>query len=153
MDNQLTAEAFQKLKEELEYLKTTKRKEMAEQLNYAIGFGDLSENAAYSEAKEAQGFLEGRILELQGLINTAKIVNYQGIGLKDVIHIGSMVQLKSDRGDMKLKVVYPNEADPMSGKISSDSPLGKALIGKVKGDSVTVAAPNGKIIYKIIHIE
>ena len=152
MDNQLTTEALQKLKEELEYLKTTKRKEMAEQLNYAIGFGDLSENAAYSEAKEAQGFLEGRIQELQVIINTAKIIDKNSFVLRDSVQIGSIVQLKNEKEEIKIKIVYPNDADPMSGNMSSESPLGRVLIGKRKGDSLVVDAPNGKVFYKIVNV-
>jgi len=153
MDNQLTAEALQKLKQELEYLKTTKRKEMAEQLNHAIGFGDLSENAAYFEAKEAQGFLEGRIVELQTIINTAKIIDYRGLSSNGMARIGSTVYLKNEKSEVVFTIVCPNEADPVNNKISADSPLGRVLVDKRKGDAVVVDAPSGKITYKITRIE
>jgi transcription elongation factor GreA len=153
MDNCFSNESLKKLKEELEYLKTEKRKEIAEALRHAISFGDLSENAAYTEAKEAQSFLEGRILELEQMIRDVKTADY-GRNIKTgFIVVGSIVELESGEMAEKLTIVYPNEANPLESKISSESPLGKAMLGKLKGDVFSVETPAGKINYKILKVE
>lgn len=153
----LTPEGFKKIKKELNYLKTVKRKEIAERLKKTASMGDLSENAAYHEAKEAQAFLEGRILELKGTVREAKIV--EKIDKAGWVQIGSTVFLSSSNDkptvhtQEKFKIVGTAEADPLNGKISADSPLGKALLDKPEGVTVTVETPNGKIKYKILRIE
>lgn len=142
---------MEKLKKELHHLKQYKRKEIAERLARSAAFGDLSENSEYIEAKEAQAFLEGRILELEELIRNAVVVDPEI--KKDQVQIGSWVLLKSSGKKEKFKIVGAEEANPLEGKISIDSPLGKALLGKAKGQEVEVESPEGKISYKILKIE
>jgi transcription elongation factor GreA len=144
-----TPEGLEKLKKELEYLKTTKRKEIAERLKQAIAFGDLSENAAYHEAKESQGFLEGRILELQKNTRGAKVIQKSASG---VINLGAWVSLEIDDEKQKFEIVGPSEADSIQGKISDASPLGKALIGKRAGESGFLETNNRKIKFKIVSV-
>jgi transcription elongation factor GreA len=150
MPKYLTPEGLEKLKKELDYLKNVKRKEIAERLKKTAAMGDLSENAAYHEAKEAQGFLEGKILELEKEIKEAKIVEKNGTGW---IQIGSLVTLISNGKKEKFQIVGTAEVDPLNGKISLESPLGKALLDKPEGVVVTVKTPNGKLRYKIVKIE
>jgi len=145
----LTQEAYDKLKKELKHLETVKRKEIAEQLRHAASFGDFSENAAYDDAKDAKSFLEGKILELKDIILKAKIV--QG-GKGSSIQIGSTIILKSDQEEFTLQIVAPTEVDASKGRISYESPFGKALIKKKKGDIVDIDTPSGTIKYKIMKI-
>jgi len=151
MAKYLTPEGLEKLKKELDYLKKVKRKEIAEMLKHAASFGDLTENAAYQEAKEAQGFLEGKISELEKLIKEAKIV--EKIGGAGWVQIGSIVILNSAKKKQKFKIVGATEANFLEGKISIDSPLGKALLNKPEGAIVEVETPQGKMKYKILKIE
>ena len=155
MTKYITKEGLEKLKQELDYLKTTKRKEIAERLKQAIAFGDLSENAAYHEAKEAQAFMEGRILELEEIVRNAVIIS-NGKN-KDAVNIGSTVALEMVACDKKEKfkftIVGMQEANPSEGKISNESPLGKTLLGRKNGETVEVETPTGKIKYKILKIE
>ena len=144
-----TAEGLEKLKQELEYLKTTKRKEIAERLKQAIAFGDLSENAAYHEAKESQGFLEGRILELTKIIREAKIIQKSASGR---VALGSKVLLEIDNEKQEFEIVGPNEANPIKGRISDNSPLGAELMGKKAGDGGELKTPSGKTKYKVLEI-
>ncbi len=152
MEKCLTADGLEKLKKELELLKTVKRQEIAEALRYAISFGDLSENAAYTEAKEAQAFLEGRILELEDTIRNVKITDYNRGKINGQAVIGSVVLVESEKAKREFFIVCPNEAEPMEGKISSESPLGRALLGKRNGNVVEVFTPIGKVSYKILKI-
>ncbi|MFC1789390.1 transcription elongation factor GreA [Patescibacteria group bacterium] len=149
MNKYLTLEGLEKLKKELEYLKKDGRKKIAERLKNAISFGDLSENADYEEAKEAQGFLEGRILELKEIIASAKIIEK---GKSSNISIGSTVLLSSKGIKEKYQIVGSEEADILSGKISYQSPLGKVIFGKKKGESVIAKTPGGNIKYQILEI-
>lgn len=157
--NYLTKETLEKLKQKLKNLKEVKRKEIAQRLKRAISFGDLSENAAYEEAKEAQAFLEGEILELENLIRKAKIIKPGA--KKGKVIIGSKVSLqnKGTRPELAegektgFQIVSSVEANPSKGKISAESPLGKALLGKKKGDKIQVKTPEGKIEYQILKIE
>ncbi len=151
MTKYITKEGLEKLKKELEYLKTVKRKEIAERLEKAISFGDLSENAAYHEAKEAQAFLEGRILELQEAINNSAIISEEK--KKDIVDIGSTVLLEQNGEKLKFQIVGAQEANPSEGKISNESPLGKALLNRKKDEIIEVETPSGKIKYKIKKIE
>ena len=151
MDNSeyLSKERLREIEEELKDLKTNKRKEIADRLEYAKSLGDLSENAEYKEAKEQQSFLEEKIARFEDIIRRAVIITeHKG----DTIEIGSSVKIKkTDSGDVKIyKIVGPEEVDILSGKISNQSPVGSALIGKKKGDTVTIESPKGKIEYKII---
>ncbi len=151
MKKQITKETLAKLKEELEYLKKTKRKEMAERLKEAISFGDLRENAAYHEAKDSQGFLEGRIIELECVISNSIIIDLKS---SDKVIIGSKIVVTSDDGKDEFTIVSPIESNPLEGKISEDSPIGKSFIGKRKGDICETVAPSGeKLKYKIEEID
>jgi len=151
MEKYLTKEDLEKIKKELDYLKKVKRKEIAQRLKETSAMGDLTENSAYQEAKEAQGFLEGRILELENLIREAKIV--EKIDGAKWVQIGSIVLLSSCKKKEKYKIVGTGQANPSKGEISIDSPLGKVLLDKPEGATVTVETPKGKIKYKIIRIE
>ena len=150
MSNYLTPEGMEKFKKELINLETVKRRELADKLNYAISFGDLKENAAYHEAKEAQGFLEGRILELKGIISNAQVVEKVNNGL---VGIGSTVLLSLNGNNEEYSIVSPEEADVFKGKISFKSPLGKVLMGKTKGHKINIDAPGGKTEYFIVDIK
>ena len=138
----LTEEGLQKAMDELRFLKTEKRKLIAEKIESAKELGDLSENAEYSEAKDEQGFTEDRITELEGLLKYAEVVKSQTAGTS--VGIGSTVLLQSTDGDRTYTVVGYNEANPATGRISNESPLGRALLGKKVGDSVIFKAPKGE---------
>ena len=143
----LTSEGIEKLAKELEFLKKERRPQIAERIQTAKEFGDLSENAEYHEAKEEQGFIEGRILQIEHLLKIAEVADKKS-GTMTVM-IGSEVTV--DRGGTSLlfHIVGATEADPLAGKISLDSPLGQALIGKSIGESVTITTPSGLIEYTI----
>ena len=149
MAQYLTPEGLEKLKKELEYLENVARKELADKLNYAISFGDLKENAAYHQAKEQQGFTEGRIAELKSIIGNATVVENKHTGS---VQVGSKVRVCAGEGNEDFQVVGPEEADVFCGKISYQSPLGKMLMGKVKGCRVKLETPGGMIEYEIIEI-
>ena len=149
MEKYLTQEGLKKLKKELDYLKRVKRKEISEKLNHSISFGDLSENAAYDEAKEAQGFLEGKIAELNDVISHAKIISKKQT---KNITIGSTVLVSLDHEKEKYEIVGPEESDTFNGKISYQSPLGKMLLNKTVGEKAIVETPSGKIEYKIVEV-
>lgn len=151
MIKQLTPEGFEKLKKELEELKA-QRKEIAARLKKAVSYGDLSENADYHQAKEDQGFLEGKIVELEDVLRNAQVIE-KGEGIKGTIQIGSSVFLENKKGEEKITIVGAEEAAPMEGKISVESPLGKALMGKRKGDEVEINTPKGAIKYKVVRID
>ncbi|WAW15008.1 transcription elongation factor GreA [Peptostreptococcus equinus] len=140
----LTQEGFDKLEEELEALKTTGRKEVAERLKVAISFGDLSENAEYDEAKKEQAALEERILKLENMVRVAIIIDESNVDL-DIVTIGSKVTIYDRDFDEEVDyvIVGSAEADPFEGKISNESPIGKALLGCKKGDVVEVNVPDG----------
>lgn len=139
------------MKEELEYLKTTKQKELAERLRKAIAFGDLSENFEYSDAKEAQSMLQTKVAELENEILEAKVV--ENSGKSDKVQIGSTVEVDASGSKMTLVIVTGNEADPMAGKISVESPIGECLIGKKVGEKCIAELPAGPMEYKILKIQ
>ncbi|MDD4409960.1 MAG: transcription elongation factor GreA [Candidatus Pacebacteria bacterium] len=145
----ISQEGLDKLKKELEILKKDERIKIAEELKTAISFGDLSENAAYDDAKENQAQLEARIIELEKLIHNAKIIKHQKKGW---VEIGSLVVLNDGKGDSSYQVVGEEEANPIEGKLSFKSPLGAALINKPEGAKVKVETPRGILEYKIIRI-
>lgn len=148
----LTSEKLQEFKKELEFLKTDKRKQVAENLEYAKKLGDLSENAEYHEARQEQAEVEDRINHLENVLKYAVVVDHiQG----DVVTIGSTVKIKKEgESDARVyKIVGSEEADMTAGKVSNLSPLGSSLMGKRKGDSVIVSAPKGKTTYSLISIE
>ena len=149
----LTQDGYNKLEEELEYLKTVKRKEVAERLKVAISFGDLSENAEYDEAKNEQAKLEEQILKLDEKLRKAVIIDESQIDL-DIVMVGSIVKLYDFDFDEEIEysIVGSAEADPFEGKISNESPIGKALLGAKKGSTVEVNAPAGVIKYQILSI-
>lgn len=150
--NYLTPEGEAKLKAELEELKGPKREELSQRLRSAIQMGDLSENADYHKAKEDQGFLEGRIQEIEAILRNSVII--EKTENKGLVAIGSKVTIQEDGFDPETyHLVGPTEADPRQGKISHESPIGKALLDKKVGDTVQADAPGGKIKLKILKIE
>lgn len=145
---------FEELQKELNYLKTTRSDEVAEMIKVARGFGDLSENSEYDEAKNEQGKLYSRIGELENILLHAAIIEESDIPTGQVT-IGSTVTVTAVNGgkSRSFKIVGSQEADAMKGIISEDSPFGKALMGAKEGDTVTVAAPAGDIVYTVDKIE
>ena len=150
----LTQEGFDKLEKELEYLRTEKRAEIADRIKIALGFGDLSENSEYDEAKTAQTENEVKISELENKLRYAKIIDETEIDTKTV-QIGNIVKLHDMEfdEDVEYTIVGSTEVDLASNKISNESPIGKALIGKKKNQIVEVEAPAGVIQYKILSIK
>jgi len=148
----LTAEGYDKLQNELAELKGPKRDALALRLRFAIQQGDLSENADYIQAKEEQGFLEGRILELENVLRNVSIIHKNQVST-DIVGIGSTITVQEDEFEAETWfLVGPNEADPRKGMISHESPIGKCLIGHKVGDTVTADIPSGKIHLKILKI-
>ncbi|WP_300278651.1 transcription elongation factor GreA [Peptacetobacter sp.] len=149
----LTQQGFDKLEAELEELKIVGRKDVAEKLKVAISYGDLSENAEYDEAKKEQAELEEKILKIENMIRKATIIDEESIDLSKV-NAGSIVKLYDY--DFEEEVVYTivgsTEADPFEGKISNESPIGKAILGKTEGEEVEVQVPDGIAKYKILSI-
>ncbi len=150
----LSAERLQELKEELTYLKTVREKEVADQIKEARSFGDLSENSEYDEAKNEQGKLYSRIAEIETILANHVVIEEQ-TGGNDQVRLGSTITvLDVEFGEKETyQVVGSQEADPMNGRISEESPLGKALLGKVVGEDVVVEAPAGTIHYQIVEIQ
>ncbi|MFL7794860.1 MAG: transcription elongation factor GreA [Anaerolineae bacterium] len=149
----LTAEGVEKLRQELDHLTNVKRPALAKRLRHAIQQGDLSENADYSAAKEEQGFLEGRIQQIEAMLLRAKIIEENGP--TDKVDLGSRVTVVEDGFDEEevFQIVGPAEARPAEGKISYESPLGQKLLGRKVGNRVTVKAPGGESVFKIIGID
>lgn len=149
----LSKEKLEELKGELKYLQTAKRQEVAERLKRAKELGDLSENAEYMEARDEQAQVEGRILELEDIIKNAEVI--EKTPSTGVVKIGSTVVVEKigQSGERKFTIVGSNEANPSTGLISNESPLGRAFLGKKQGDSVTVTTPNGKVEYRIVSVE
>ena len=151
----LTEERLKEIKDELEYLKTVREKEVAEQIKEARSFGDLSENSEYDEAKNEQGKLYSRIAELENVIAGAVIINEDSITTQHV-SMGTRVTVVEEGFEdepEEYAIVGSQEADPMNGRISEDSPFGKALLGKKAGEEVVVEAPAGNIHYQILEIQ
>lgn len=150
----LTQEGFDKLEEELNYLKTEKRTEIAERIKVARGFGDLSENSEYDEAKNAQAENEQQIAELEVKIRHAKVIDSKEIDTKTV-QIGNTVKLYDEEFEEEIEytIVGSTEVDLAENKISNESPIGKALLGRKKGEVVDVDAPDGIIKFKILAIK
>ena len=148
----LTAEGVEKLRQELEYLVNVKRPALAERLRKAIQQGDLAENADYITAKEEQGFLEGRIRQIEAMLRNAVII--QEGGSAGVVALGSRVTIVEEGTDEEetFLIVGPAEADPDNGRVSNESPLGRALLGHKVGDAVVVKAPAGEIVFRITAI-
>ena len=150
----LTQEGYNKLEEEVELLKTVRRKEVAERIKVAISFGDISENSEYDEAKNEQAQVEERIMKLENMIRKAVIIDESQIDL-NVVTIGSIVKVKDVEFDEEVEytIVGSAEADPYEGKISNESPVGKALLGKSVGEEVDVQVPDGIAKFKILEIK
>jgi transcription elongation factor GreA len=148
---QLTKTGFEKLKQELEELKTKTREQVLKRLNQARSMGDLSENSAYSSAKEELNLVEGRIAELEEILKNAKIV--EEVQDKTTVQLGSSVVVEINGKKEKFEIVGEFEADPLNKKLSHTSPIGKALFGKKIGEWVEVEVPAGKIRYKVVEIQ
>ena len=146
----LSREGTESLEKELQELKTKKRQEIAKRLQEAKDLGDLSENAEYFEAKEAQSFNENRIAELQELLKNAITIEASN---ENAVGIGSMIEVKSGNGTEMFRIVGSAEANPQEGKISNESPLGRAFLGRKIGDKIEINTPGGINKYKIIKIE
>lgn len=152
--NILTIEGLSKLEEELDYLKSKRRAEVAQRIKQALAFGDISENSEYDEAKNEQAFVEGRIAQLENILKTAKVIDDEDIQT-DIVSVGCKVTLKDvELGDeVEYTIVGSAEADPMNLKISNESPVGRALIGKTAGSIVDILVPDGVIKYEILNIK
>jgi transcription elongation factor GreA len=145
----ISQEGYEKLKQELENLTTIKRREIANRIQTAKDQGDLSENAEYSEAKDAQAFNEGRIAEITQILKNSTIVANTS---KNSIGLGSKIKVKFNNQEKEYDIVSFNEVDPLQNKISNESPLGQSFLGKKKGDKVLVNTPKGETEYEIISV-
>ncbi|GBF78034.1 transcription elongation factor GreA [Paenibacillus sp. 598K] len=150
----LTQDGLKKLEEELETLKSVKRREVAERIKVAIGYGDISENSEYEDAKNEQAFIEGRIITLEKMLRNARIINNDEVDI-DTVSIGATVIVEDleFKDQMEYTIVGTAEADPLQNKISNESPVGRAILGKEKGTIVDVNVPAGVIKYKILDIK
>lgn len=150
----LTAEGLKRLEEELENLKTVRRKEVAERIKQAIEFGDISENSEYEDAKNEQAFIEGNIIDLDKKLRHARIIDANDKN-SEVVGVGSTVILEDMETGSKMEytIVGSMEADPLKNLISNESPVGSAILGQVTGTVVDVQAPAGLIQYKIVNIK
>lgn len=149
----LTYEGLKKLEKELEYLKGVKRMEVADRIKQALSFGDISENSEYDEAKNEQAQIEGRIVQLEAMLKNARVIDEDDVKT-DHVSLGSKVTLldMEYNDEVEYQLVGSTEADPGKSRISNESPVGKALMGKKKGNIVEVAVPDGVSRYKIIKI-
>ena len=153
MKQMYTKQGYQDLVDELKYLKLTRREEIKEQIAVARGFGDLSENAEYDEARNEQAKVEARIQELEALIENAEIIDESNMDVR-AISLGSVVKLYDEdfEEEITYSIVGSNQADPLEKKISDQSPIGRALMGKKAGDSITVTAPAGELHFKVLEV-
>jgi len=147
----LTKDGLARLERELDELRTVRRSEVAERIKYAKDFGDISENAEYEDAKNEQGMVEGRILVLENMIRNAVLIEEPSSG--GVVGIGSVVEVKDDFGKQTFTIVGPAEVDVAQGRISMESPLGKALLGHKSGEQVEVQSPDGARRVKITKVQ
>lgn len=149
----LTYEGLKKLEEELEYLKGVKRREVAERIKQALSFGDISENSEYDEAKNEQAHVESRIAQLETMLKYAKVIDEDEVNT-DHVSLGSKVRLLDMEFDEEVvyHIVGSTEADPSKSKISNESPVGSALIGRKTGEVIEVSVPDGTIKFKILEI-
>ena len=150
----LTPEGYEKLKHEIEYLSNDKRREVADRIRIAREFGDIAENAEYDDAKNEQALLEHRIATLEERLRNARVIT-KGDVSKDVVSVGSHVRLRDldAKRTVEYHIVGSAEANPAENKLSNESPVGKAIIGKKKGETVEVAAPRGALKFKILEIK
>lgn len=149
----LTDEGLKNLEAELEELKTVKRKEIAEKIKVALSFGDLSENSEYDEAKNEQAIVEARIASIENMLKNVQVINEDELGT-EIIHVGSKVKVRDiDFDDIcEYKIVGSSEADPVNGRISDESPVGKGLIGHKVGEKVEIETPAGSMSYEVLEI-
>lgn len=149
----LTDEGLQKLKDELDELKTVKRKEIAEKIKVALSFGDLSENSEYDEAKNDQAIMEARIATIEAMLKNVKVIDDSELGT-ETVHVGSKVKALDVEFDevCTYRIVGSNEADPDAGLISDESPVGAAMLNHKVGEEVEVETPAGVIVFKILEI-
>lgn len=149
----MTEEGLKKLEEELESLKTVKRKEIAEKIKVALSFGDLSENSEYDEAKNEQAIIESRIAEIEAILKKVKVIDEHEL-TTEIVHFGSIVKVFDVKYNEKYKyrIVGSNESNPMEGKISDESPVGKGLLNHKVGDRVEIETPNGICEFDILEI-
>ncbi len=149
----VSSEGLKKLQEELEYLKTTKRKEVAEAIKVARAFGDLSENSEYDEAKNEQGLVEARIAEIESMLKNVKVIDESNIKT-DSVDVGNRVKVKDVTFDEEVEytIVGSSESNPVEFKISDESPIGRALIGASLGETVKAETPGGEIVMTILEI-
>lgn len=149
----LSKERYDELQAELARLKTEGRGAVADRLKHAKELGDLSENSEYQEAREEQSRLEQKINQLEELLRHSSIIK-KGNGTADTVKIGSKVRVKTENGDVRnFAIVGSNESDPVNGKVSNESPIGRGLLGRKVGDVVTVATPKGEMTYGILGVE
>ena len=150
----LTPEGYKKLQEEIEYLSNDKRREVADRIRIAREFGDIAENAEYDDAKNEQALLEHRIALLEERLRDAKVINKKDVA-KDVVSVGSKVKLRdvTAKQTVEYYIVGSAEANPAQNKLSNESPVGKAIIGHKKGETVEVPTPRGSLKYKILEIK
>jgi transcription elongation factor GreA len=150
----LTREGYTKLRKEIEQLSTTRRREVAERIKVAREFGDIAENAEYDAAKNEQAMLEARIAKLEERLATARVIEKREIS-KDVVSVGSKVRLRDvdARQTVEYRIVGSAEANPAELKLSNESPVGRAILGRKKGETVEVATPRGSLKYKILEIK
>jgi transcription elongation factor GreA len=150
----LTPEGYEKLKDEIEYLKGEKRREIADRIRVAREFGDIAENAEYDDAKNEQAMLEQRIATLEDRLLAARVITKKDIA-KDVVSVGSKVRLKDMAANKTFEyhIVGSAEANPAENRLSNESPVGKAILGHKKGEVVEVAAPRGSLKFKILDIK
>ncbi len=149
----LTEAGRRKLEDELDHLRTTKRRDVAERIKQAKEFGDLTENAEYDDAKNEQAFVEGRILQIEQMLRSARVIDTSEAS-EDTVSVGVTVRLRdiAAGSEMSYTIVGSAEADPVSDRISNESPVGQALIGRRKGETVTVRVPAGTFQYEILEI-
>ena len=149
----MTLEGKKKLEEELEDLKTNKRAEVIKRIKIARSFGDLSENSEYESAKDEQSFVEGRIKEIDNMLNHAEIIDNEDVDV-DEVSVGKSVTFQEEDDDPETyQIVGAAEADPLNGKISNESPIAKGLVGHKKGEKVTVTTPGGEMTVTIIDVK
>ena len=149
----LTREGLKKLQDELEYLKTVKRQEVADRLHAAMDEGDIDENAEYDEAKNEQAFVEGRILTIEAMLKNYVLIDETAKETDEVMLGSTVTVVEGDNAPEKYHLVGAAEADPSKGRISNESPLGRSLIGRRVGDTVQVSAPAGLLTFRITKIE
>ena len=150
----LTPDGYEKLRQEIDYLRTEKRREVAERIRVAREFGDIAENAEYDDAKNEQAMLEHRIAQLEERLLSARVITKKEIS-KDSVSVGSTVRLRDLAANktVEYRIVGSAEANPAENKLSNESPVGKAIMGRKKGEVVEVSAPRGALKFKIMEIK